>query len=117
VALTRRPGGRAIVQRGDLRARVRLLADEQDVRTVTRLLNRAVLAGVGGVVGLLSVLLLGTQGGPPFTGDTSLFQFFGLLRPVLRHRPDPAGGRRDPARRPQLKGQAPSTAATARPSR
>jgi ubiquinone biosynthesis protein len=26
---------------------------------------------------VLSVMLLGTQGGPPFTGDTSLFQFFG----------------------------------------
>jgi hypothetical protein len=43
---------------------VRLLADEQDVRTVTRLRNRVVLAGLGGVVGLLSVLLLGTQRGP-----------------------------------------------------
>jgi ubiquinone biosynthesis protein len=44
---------------------------------VTRLLNRVVLAGLGGIVGVLSVLLLGTRGGPPFTGDTSLFQFFG----------------------------------------
>jgi ubiquinone biosynthesis protein len=44
--------------------RVRLLADKQDVRTVTRLLNGVVLAGLGGVVGLLSVLLLSTQGGP-----------------------------------------------------
>ncbi|MFL6102782.1 MAG: hypothetical protein ACJ75K_23805 [Actinomycetes bacterium] len=68
-----------IIQRGDLRARVRLLADEEDVRTVTRLLNRAVLAGLGGLVGLLSVLLLGTPGGPDFTGDTSLFQFFGYF--------------------------------------
>jgi ubiquinone biosynthesis protein len=69
----------SIVQRGDLRARGRLFADDQDVRTVTRLLNRVVLAGLGGVVGLLSVMLLGTQGGPPFTGDTSLFQFFGYF--------------------------------------
>jgi ubiquinone biosynthesis protein len=68
-----------IVQRGDLQARVRLLADAEDVRTVTRLLNRVVLAGLGGLVGLLSVMLLGTQGGPPFTGDTSLFQFFGYF--------------------------------------
>jgi ubiquinone biosynthesis protein len=68
-----------IVQRGDLQARVRLFADEDDVRTVTRLLNRAVLAVLGGVVGVLSVMLLGTQGGPPFTGDTSLFQFFGYF--------------------------------------
>jgi ubiquinone biosynthesis protein len=68
-----------IVQRGDLQARVRLFADAEDVRTVTRLLNRVVLAGLGALVGLLSVLLLGTQGGPPFTGDTSLFQFFGYF--------------------------------------
>jgi ubiquinone biosynthesis protein len=68
-----------IVQRGDLQARVRLFADEDDVRTVTRLLNRVVLAGLGGVVGVLSVMLLGTGGGPPFTGDTSLFQFFGYF--------------------------------------
>jgi ubiquinone biosynthesis protein len=62
-----------------LQARVRLLADEEDVRTVTGLLNRVVLGGLGGLVGLLSVMLLGTQGGPPFTGDTSLFQFFGYF--------------------------------------
>jgi hypothetical protein len=92
----------AIVQRGDLRARVRLLADEQDVRTVTRLLNRVVLAGLGGIVGVLSVMLLGTGGGPPFTGDTSLVQVLRLLRAVLRHRADPAGDRGDPPRWPQL---------------
>jgi ubiquinone biosynthesis protein len=68
-----------IVQRGNLQARVRLFADAEDVRTVTRLLNRVVLAGLGGLVGVLSVMLLGTQGGPPFTGDTSLFQFFGYF--------------------------------------
>jgi ubiquinone biosynthesis protein len=58
---------------------VRLFSDPEDVRTITRLLNRVVLAGLGGLVGLLSVMLLGTQGGPPFTGDTSLFQFFGYF--------------------------------------
>lgn len=68
-----------LVERGDLRARVSLFADEGDVRVVTRLVNRVVLAGLGGVVGLLSVVLLGTRGGPPFTGDTSLFQFFGYF--------------------------------------
>jgi ubiquinone biosynthesis protein len=56
-----------------------VFADAEDVRTVTRLLNRVVLAGLGGLVGVLSVMLLGTQGGPPFTGDTSLFQFFGYF--------------------------------------
>jgi len=68
-----------LIERGDLAARMSLLADEHDVRTITRLWNRAVLALVGGAVGVLSVMLLGTQGGPPFTGDTSLFQFFGYF--------------------------------------
>jgi ubiquinone biosynthesis protein len=62
-----------------LRARVSLFSDEQDLRAVTRLLNRVVLAVLGSVVGVLSVMLLGTQGGPPFSGDTSLFQFFGYF--------------------------------------
>jgi ubiquinone biosynthesis protein len=53
---------------------VSLFSDEQDLRAVTRLLNRVVLAVLGSVVGVLSVMLLGTQGGPPFTGDTSLLQ-------------------------------------------
>ena len=68
-----------VVERGDLRTRVSLFSDEQDLRAVTRLLNRVVLAVFGSVVGVLSVMLLGTQGGPPFTGDTSLFQFFGYF--------------------------------------
>lgn len=76
--LARRELG-SLAQRGDLQARVCLFADAEDVRTVTRLLNRVVLAGLGGLVGLLSVMLLGTQGDPPFTGDTSLFQFFGYF--------------------------------------
>jgi ubiquinone biosynthesis protein len=68
-----------ILERGDLQARISLLSDEDDVRAVTRLVNRGVLAVLGSVVGLLSVMLLGTPGGPPFTGDTSLFQFFGYF--------------------------------------
>jgi ubiquinone biosynthesis protein len=68
-----------LVERGDLQARVSLFADEGDVRVLTQLINRAVLALVGCVVGILSVILLGTQGGPAFTGDTTLFQFFGYF--------------------------------------
>jgi ubiquinone biosynthesis protein len=58
---------------------VSLFADADDVRVLTKLVNRGVLALLGSVVGVLSVILLGTQGGPPFTGDTSLFQFFGYF--------------------------------------
>ena len=34
---------------------------------------------LGGVVGLLSVILLSIEGGPAFTGTTSLFHFFGYF--------------------------------------
>lgn len=68
-----------LIERGDVRARVSLFSDEDDVRVVTKLLNRAVLAFLGGTVGVLSVILLGIEGGPHFTGETSLFQFFGYF--------------------------------------
>jgi hypothetical protein len=38
-----------------------------------------VLAFLGGVVGLISVAMLAIRGGPPFTGTTSLYQFFGYF--------------------------------------
>jgi hypothetical protein len=34
---------------------------------------------LGGVVGLLSVILPGVEGGPPFMGDTSLHTFLGYF--------------------------------------
>lgn len=60
-----------ITERGDLRARVSLLADADNVRVVTRWVNRAVLAFLGATVGLISVILLGVEGSPPFTGTTT----------------------------------------------
>ena len=66
-------------QRDGLRLRVSLFSGERDEQVVTRLVNRVVLAFSGGVVGLVSVILIGTEGGPVFTGDTSLFQFFGYF--------------------------------------
>jgi ubiquinone biosynthesis protein len=68
-----------IVERGDVRANVSLFRDTEDVRVVTRLVNRVVVAFLGGVVGVISVILLGVQGGPAFTGTTSLYQFFGYF--------------------------------------
>jgi len=68
-----------IAERGDLRARVSLLSADSDVRAVTRLLNRTVLAFLGGAVGVISVLLMGIDGGPEFTGQTSLYEFFGYF--------------------------------------
>ncbi len=68
-----------IVERGDLRVRISLLSSEEDVRVVTRFLNRALLAFVGGIVGFMSVFLIGIKGGPEFTGQTSLYELFGYF--------------------------------------
>jgi ubiquinone biosynthesis protein len=68
-----------IVERGNLAARVSLFSGDRDVRVVTKLVNRIVLAVLGGIVGIVSGILLGTPGGPVFTGSTSLFQFFGYF--------------------------------------
>lgn len=38
-----------------------------------------VLAFLGGVVEMISVILIGIEGGPPFTGVTSLYEFFGYF--------------------------------------
>jgi ubiquinone biosynthesis protein len=69
----------ALAERGDLRARVSLLSAEHDVRIITRLANRAVLALLGAASGLISVLLLGIPGGPELSGQTSLYEFLGYF--------------------------------------
>jgi ubiquinone biosynthesis protein len=46
---------------------------------VTKLVNRVVLAVLGGVLGLISVALLAVPGGPQVTGSTSLFDVFGYM--------------------------------------
>jgi ubiquinone biosynthesis protein len=68
-----------IVERGDLRARVSLFSVDEDVRVISRLVNRFVLAFLGGIVGVISVVLIGIKGGPVFTGTTSLYEFFGYF--------------------------------------
>jgi ubiquinone biosynthesis protein len=69
----------ATAQRDGLRLRVSLFSGDRDEQVVTRLVNRVVLAFSGGAVGLVSVILIGTEGGPTFTGGTSLFRFFGYF--------------------------------------
>jgi ubiquinone biosynthesis protein len=67
------------IERGNLRARVSLFSDPHDERVITKLVNRTVLALTGGVVGVIGVMLLGVGGGPPFAGETSLYEFFGYF--------------------------------------
>lgn len=68
-----------IIERGQARARLSLFSDEHDVQVITNLVNRVVLAVIGGVIGLMSVALLALPGGPPVSASTSLFDVFGYL--------------------------------------
>jgi ubiquinone biosynthesis protein len=67
------------IERGNLRARVSLFSDPHDERLVTKLVNRTVLALAGGIVGIIGAMLIGIKGGPPFAGDTTLYEFFGYF--------------------------------------
>ena len=71
------------VERGSLTVKVRLFADARDERVVTTLASRAIVGLLGGIIGLISVLLLGAPGGPLLVSATtftiSLFQILGYL--------------------------------------
>jgi ubiquinone biosynthesis protein len=68
-----------MIERDGLRVRVSHFADDHDEQVVTKLVNRFVLAFLAGTIGLLSVGLIAIEGGPPFSGDTSLFRVFGYF--------------------------------------
>jgi ubiquinone biosynthesis protein len=69
-----------LLEHGGLTTRIRLFADMEDVGVAERLLNRVVLAALSLGVGLLSVLLLGTEAGPVLAGgDTRLVEVLGWL--------------------------------------
>jgi ubiquinone biosynthesis protein len=68
-----------MLERDGIRVRNSHFQTPEDARFITTLVNRAILAFLAGAVGLLSVGLIAIEGGPPFTGDTSLFQVFGYF--------------------------------------
>jgi ubiquinone biosynthesis protein len=68
-----------MLERDGIRVRNSHFQTPEDARFITTLVNRAILAFLAGAIGLLSVGLIAIEGGPPFTGDTSLFQVFGYF--------------------------------------
>ncbi len=68
-----------VAERGALTVKVRLFADARDERVVAVLVSRAIVAFLGGVVGLISVLLLEAQGGPIIAQSVTLFQIIGYI--------------------------------------
>jgi ubiquinone biosynthesis protein len=66
-----------LVERGELRTRISVLSDPHDVRVLTRLVNRAVLALVGSTLGVVSAVLLGVEGGPVLASGVRLLDVLG----------------------------------------
>ncbi|HEX5588468.1 MAG TPA: AarF/UbiB family protein [Acidimicrobiia bacterium] len=72
----------SMLERDGLRVRVSHFADDHDEQVVTRLVNRFVLAFLAGTIGVASVGLIAIEGGPSFSGNTSLLRvlgYFGLF--------------------------------------
>jgi ubiquinone biosynthesis protein len=55
----------ATIEGGRLTVRISLFEGQQDQRLLGAIVGRAILAFVGGVLGIMAALLLGTSGGPP----------------------------------------------------
>jgi ubiquinone biosynthesis protein len=69
----------ASLEHGSLTASTRVLANESDRRFVRALVGRAVLAFLGATLGIMSVMLIGTHGGPTFFPGTSLFHLLSYV--------------------------------------
>ena len=67
------------VEKGSLSVNVRLFADARDARLVSTLVSRAILAFLGAIIGLMSVLLLEVHEGPLVISTINVFQFLGYL--------------------------------------
>ncbi|MEV7184243.1 AarF/UbiB family protein [Kitasatospora sp. NPDC093102] len=65
------------LEHGRLGVQVRLLADERDRRFVRTLVHEVLLTFLGGTLGLIGVLLVGTSGGPVLGHSLQLFQVLG----------------------------------------
>jgi len=69
-----------LLEHGRLTTRVTLFTDPDEVRTVERLLNRAVLSFLSIGLGVVSVLLLGAEGGAVLVAtDVTFFEVLGWI--------------------------------------
>lgn len=68
-----------LIEQGEMTGRVSLFSTARDVQVIKDLLGRAMLAFVGAVFALLSVLLIRTDAGPKLAQGTSLLQVLGYI--------------------------------------
>jgi ubiquinone biosynthesis protein len=67
------------IEQGRLTVRVSMFSDENDVRLLSRLVNRAVLAFVGAALGVVSAMLFALDTGPLITDNITLFDLLGFV--------------------------------------
>jgi ubiquinone biosynthesis protein len=67
----------AAIERGQLSANVRVLADPHDRDTVSGYLHQAVVCMLAATTGIMAVVLLASQGGPLISGSIRLYAVFG----------------------------------------
>lgn len=65
------------LEQGRFSVNVRLFSDERDRRYASGLLHQLVLTFLAAAAGFMAVYLLGSDEGPPFVADVSLYQLFG----------------------------------------
>ncbi|TCO53584.1 ABC1 kinase family protein [Actinocrispum wychmicini] len=65
------------LEEGRLSVNIRLFADERDREVVNNIVHQVLLAFIGATTGIMSVLLLGTTGGPRLVADVTLYQVIG----------------------------------------
>jgi ubiquinone biosynthesis protein len=69
----------ASMERGTFTMNMRIFADERDQRFIATQVGRLVLAFLGALIGLMSVLLLNSKGGPLLAPSFSLNEFLGYM--------------------------------------
>ncbi len=68
-----------LIEQGEIRGRVSLFADYEDVKIVRGLVNRVVLGLTACALGVASAILLGTDGGPLISPTLSLIHLLGYI--------------------------------------
>ncbi|MGC4192296.1 MAG: AarF/UbiB family protein [Thermomicrobiales bacterium] len=69
----------AALEDGRLSVNVRPLADERDRRVVGQMVHLVLLTVLASTVGVMSVIMIGREGGPRMTAAISVFDFIGYM--------------------------------------
>ncbi len=67
------------IESGRVTVRLRLFSDDDDLRVISRLVNRIVLVAVGSALGVVSALLFGLTTGPTLSPNVRLFDLLGFI--------------------------------------